>query len=71
MVLARVIWNNSGNPTNYVSDQLGIERWQLREAIHKIKYSADIQPDEQVVIHDDGTVTDANGEPIGNIHDEI
>lgn len=71
MVLARVIWNNSGNPTNYVSDQLGIERWQLREAIHKIKHSADIQPDEQVVIYDDGTVTDANGQPIGNIHDEI
>jgi hypothetical protein len=69
--LARVIWNKSGNPTSHVSDQLGIERWRLREAIHKIKSSANIRPDEQVTIYDDGTVTDANGEPIGNIHDEI
>lgn len=69
--MARVIWDKSGNPTDYVSEQLGIERWQLRKAIHKIKSSADINPTEQITIYGDGSVTDANGEPIGNIHDEI
>lgn len=69
--MARVIWNKSGNPTDYVSDQLGIRRWQLREAIHKIKSSADIGPDRQIIIYDDGSITDADGEPIGNVHDEL
>jgi hypothetical protein len=70
-VVAHVIWDKSGNPTNYVSDQLEIERWQLREAIHKIKASSNIGPSDRVIIYDDGTVTDIDGEPVGNILDEI
>jgi hypothetical protein len=70
-VVAHVIWNKSGNPSNYVSDRLGIERWQLREAIHKIKASNNLGPRDQVVIYDDGTVTDINGEFLGNVFDEI
>jgi hypothetical protein len=69
--LARVIWDRSGNPRAYVSSQLGIERWQLRAAIHKIKSAADVKTDERVILYDDGTVTDASGDPIGNIYDEI
>ena len=69
--MPRVIWNRPGNPSDYVSGRLGIARWQLRVAIHKIKNGADIQPDELVIIYDDGSVRDANGEPIGNIYDEI
>jgi hypothetical protein len=68
-VVAHVLWDKSENPTKYVSDQLGIERWQLREAIHKIKASSG--PTDRVIIYDDGTLTDSNGEPVGNILDEI
>jgi hypothetical protein len=69
--LARVIWESSANPTDYVSEQLGIERWELREAIHKIKASSDLGGANRVIIYDDGSVTDENGELIGNIHDEL
>jgi hypothetical protein len=69
--LPRLIWDRPDNPTSYVSDQLGIERWQLRKAIHKIRAAADIKANEQIMIYDDGMVTDAEGEPIGNIRDEI
>ncbi len=54
-----------------MSDQLQIERWQLREAIHKIKARSNLRPDDRVVIHDDGDVTGEDGEFIGNIFDEI
>jgi hypothetical protein len=54
-----------------VSDRLGIERWQLREAIHKIKDRSNLRPDDRVTIYDNGNVTDEDGEPIGNIFDEI
>jgi hypothetical protein len=69
--VARVIWNRSRNPTNYVSEQLGIERWQLREAIHKIKSGADMSAEDAVIVYDDGTVTNSADEPVGNIYDEI
>jgi hypothetical protein len=69
--LGQVLWNSSENPTKYVSDRLGIERWQLRAAIHKIKSAADLSGADRVIIYDDGSVADENGEPIGNIHDEL
>ena len=58
-------------PTKHVSAQLGIERWQLREAIHKIKARSNLGAQNRVNIHDDGAVTDEHGEYIGNIFDEI
>jgi hypothetical protein len=70
-IVARVIWDRIGNPTPYVSNHLGIERWKLREAIHKIKTSSNIRAAERIIIYDDGTVTDIDGEPIGNVFDEI
>jgi len=54
-----------------VSDQLRIERWQLREAIHKIKAANNLGATHRVLIYDDGSVTDEEGEWLGNIHDEV
>ena len=67
----RVIWDQNRNPTKHVSDALGIERWQLREAVHKIKTNNNLRPADRIVIYNDGKVTDANGAEIGNIYDEI
>jgi hypothetical protein len=69
--MAEVIRDKSGNPTRYVSEQLGIERWQLRAALHKIKASSNIGAGDRVIIFDDGMVADSSGEPVGNIFDEI
>jgi hypothetical protein len=69
--LARRIWDSPENPTSAVSAALGIERWQLRTAIHKIKASNDLPSTDRVIIYDDGTVTDQNGDWLGNIHDEL
>ncbi len=51
--MAKVIWDKSANPDDYVSDSLGIERWQLREAIHTIKAANDLGPQDRVIIYDD------------------
>jgi hypothetical protein len=69
--LARKIWDSPEIPTRDVSAALGIERWQLRAAIHKIKASSDLSSTDRVTIYDDGTVTDQNGDWLGNIHDEL
>jgi hypothetical protein len=69
--VASIIWNKARKPTRYVSDQLGIERWQLRAAIHKIKAVSNLGATDRVIIYDDGTITDEHGNPLGNIHDEI
>ena len=70
-IVARIIWDRRRNPTSYVSDQLGIERWQVRQAVHKIKARSDLGGNDRVIIYDDGTVPDENGGALGNIHDEI
>jgi hypothetical protein len=69
--VARKIWSQSGNPPKWVSDSLGIERWQLREAIHKIKASNGMGPADEIGIWDDGCVTDWRGDFCGDIRDEI
>jgi hypothetical protein len=70
--MARLIWDKQRrNPTKAVSDQLRIERWQLRAAIHKIKAANNLGATDRVFIYDDGSVTNEKGEPLGNIHDEI
>ncbi len=35
--MARVLWDRPENPQAYVSRAFGIERWQLRNAIHRCK----------------------------------
>lgn len=69
--MSRIIWDQSANPTRYVSDELGIERWQLRDALHKIKARSDLGGRDRVIIYENGTVTDADGNEVGNIHDEV
>jgi hypothetical protein len=69
--MARIIWERSGNPTRRVSYILGIERWQLKEAIHRIKSSHGLGATDQVIIYDDDEVTDTASDRVGNIYDEI
>jgi hypothetical protein len=68
--VSRIIWDRSGNPTEYGSNALGITRAQLRGALHKIKAYSNLGATDRTVIYDDGRVTDANGDDIGNILDE-
>jgi hypothetical protein len=67
----RIIWSRPGNPTRRVATALGITLPQLGDAIHAIKKNARLRPRENVSIWDDGSVTDATDEFIGNIYDEI
>jgi hypothetical protein len=69
--LARPIWSQKGNPTKNVARQLGIERWQLRDALHNIKRRSGLGPADDVEIWDDGSVTDSDGNLCGVIFDEI
>lgn len=66
----RKLWSERGNPPKSVADALGMERWQLRDRLHVIKRAADLGGADNVVIWDDGAVTDAYGEEIGNVRDE-
>jgi len=68
--MPRIIWSTSENPPKLVSDALGIERWQLRNALHIIKEEAGMSGTDRVIVWDDGTVSDTQGNP-GNIYDEI
>ena len=67
----RIIWDRSGNPTRYVSDALGIARWQLREALHLIKRRSNLGALDRVIVYENGRVTDASDDDIGNILDEV
>ena len=69
--MPRIIWSNPGNPPHGVATRLGITRGQLGRAIHRIKNYAGLAPRDQVTIWDDGSVTDEDGVPLGNIQDEI
>jgi hypothetical protein len=39
-------------------------------ALHKIKAASDLSGGDRVIIYSDGSVTDAQGELLGNLHDE-
>ena len=60
-----------GNPPKYVSDRLGIQHWQLGDAIHEIKAAGNLRATDRVIIYDDGMVIDEQGDPLGNIYDEL
>ena len=68
--MARPLWSSTGNLTNLVSSALGIPRWRLRRAIHRIKGAWGLGGRGRVIIWDDGSVTDENGARLGNIFDE-
>jgi hypothetical protein len=67
----RIIWDRSGNPTRYVSDALGIARWQLRETLHLITRRSNLGALDRVIVYENGRVTDASDDDIGNILDEV
>jgi hypothetical protein len=64
-----ILWDKARNPTRYVSEQLGMEEWELRDAIHKIKDRSPLKGRDRIVIYRDGGVTDEHGEELGNVHD--
>jgi hypothetical protein len=67
---AYVLWSNPGNPPDSVARALGIDPRRFSRGLHKIKAASDLSGADRVVIYCDGTVTDAQGEPLGNLHDE-
>jgi hypothetical protein len=66
-----IIWSNPGNPTSEVSRALGIDRQELRRALHRIKHAQGMKGADRVTIWNDGTVTDPGDDVLGNIYDEI
>jgi hypothetical protein len=68
---ARIIWSDPGNPTSEVSRALGIERLQLRQALHRIKRAQGLKGADRVIIWNDGSVTDQQDNVLGNVYDEI
>jgi hypothetical protein len=68
--LARILWSNPGNPPASVARALGMELQRFSRALHKIKAASDLSGSDRVVIYSDGSVTDEQGEPLGNLHDE-
>jgi hypothetical protein len=61
----------SRNPTNEVSRTLGIERLQLRRALHRIKRAQGLKGADRITNWNDGSVTDQRDNVLGNIYDEI
>jgi hypothetical protein len=68
---AHIIWSDPWNPTNEVSRALGIERLQLRRALHRIKRAQGLKGADRVIIWNDGSVTDQQDNVLGNVYDEI
>jgi hypothetical protein len=64
-----ILWDKLRNPTPYVSQQLGVEEWQLRDALHKIKNRSGLSGNDRVIIYRDGDVTDEYGEDLGNVRE--
>jgi hypothetical protein len=67
---AHVLWSNPGNPPDSVARALGIDPRRFSRGLHKIKAAGDLSGDDRVVIYGDGTITDAQGEALGNLYDE-
>jgi hypothetical protein len=67
---ARILWSNPGNPPDSVARELGMEPRHFSRALHKIKAASDLSGADRVVLYSDGSVTDEQGERLGNLHDE-
>jgi hypothetical protein len=67
---ASILWSNPGNPPASIARALGMELRRFSRALHKIKAANDLSGADRVIIYSDGSVTDAQGEPLGNLHDE-
>jgi hypothetical protein len=67
---ARILWSSPGNPPASVARALGMAPRHFSRALHKIKAASDLSGADRVIIYSDGRVTDEQGEPLGNLHDE-
>jgi hypothetical protein len=67
---ASILWSNPGNPPDSVPRALGMEPPHFSRALHKIKAASDLSGTDLVIIYSDGSVTDQQGELLGNLHDE-
>ncbi len=67
---ARILWSNPGNPPDSVARALGMGPRHFSRALHKIKAANDLSGADRVVIYSDGSVTDEQGAPLGNLDDE-
>jgi len=67
---ARILWSNPDNPPDAVARALGMTPTRFSGALHKIKAANDLSGVDRVIIYSDGSVTDEQGEPLGNLHDE-
>jgi hypothetical protein len=47
-----------------------MEAPHFSSALHKLKAAGNLSGADRVTIYRDGTVTDEQGEPLGNLHDE-
>lgn len=65
-----VLWSNPGNPPESVARALGMDRRRFSRALHKIKAASNLSGADRVIIYRDGSVTDQQGEPLGNLYDE-
>jgi len=66
----RILWSNPGNPPDTVARALGMGPRHFSRALHKIKAASDLSGADRVLIYSDGSVTDQQGEPLGNLRDE-
>ena len=67
---ARILWSSTGNPSNAVARALCMTPRRFSRALHKIKAANDLSGADRVVIYSDGSVTDEQGETLGNVDDE-
>jgi hypothetical protein len=67
---ARILWSNPGNPPASIARALGMELRRFSRPLHKLKAANDLSGTDRVIIYRDGSVFDAQGEPLGNLHDE-
>ena len=67
---ARILWSEPGNPSDAVPRALGMTPRGFGRALHKIKAANDLSGTDRVIIYSDGSVTDEQGEPLGNLYDE-
>jgi hypothetical protein len=67
---SRILWSNRGNPPDSEARALGIEPRRFSRALHKIKAASDLSGPDRVIIYRNGTVTDEQGQSLGNLYDE-
>ena len=76
---ARILWSNPGSPPASIARALGMEVRRFSPALHKIKAANDLSGAPSLTLPRlqgregwgrEGSVTDVQDEPLGNLHDE-